>query len=113
MRVRRLPVTSRRASATSVAALHASSAGKSSVTASNAGAAYLYNGTTGALISALTGSSAGDQVGSGNIAASVPDQRKIVAAMRALELLVTIEPAMSQTAKLSHYVLPVKRASRD
>ena len=33
--------------------------------ASKAGAVYLYNGTSGALISALTGSTANDQVGSG------------------------------------------------
>jgi filamentous hemagglutinin family protein len=35
--------------------------------ATNAGAVYLYNGTTGALISALNGTSTGDQVGSGGI----------------------------------------------
>ncbi|WP_301101408.1 YDG domain-containing protein [Propionivibrio sp.] len=37
--------------------------------AANAGAAYLYNGSTGALISALTGSTASDQVGVGGITA--------------------------------------------
>ena len=37
--------------------------------ASNAGAVYLYNGTTGALISSLTGASANDQVSSGGITA--------------------------------------------
>ena len=35
--------------------------------AAAAGAVYLYNGATGALISALTGSTAGDQVGSGGV----------------------------------------------
>jgi anaerobic selenocysteine-containing dehydrogenase len=44
----------------------------------------------------------------GNPASSVPDQRKIVAALKALELLVTIDPVMSATARLSHYVLPPK-----
>ena len=33
----------------------------------NAGAVYLYNGATGAMISALTGSKAGDQIGSGGV----------------------------------------------
>jgi anaerobic selenocysteine-containing dehydrogenase len=42
----------------------------------------------------------------GNPASSVPDQRKIVAALRSLELLVSIEPYMTATAKLSHYILP-------
>ena len=35
----------------------------------NAGAAYLFNGTTGALISTLTGSTVDDQVGSGGVTA--------------------------------------------
>ncbi len=38
-----------------------------SFAASNAGAIYLYNGTTGALISTLTGSHANDQIGSSNM----------------------------------------------
>lgn len=42
----------------------------------------------------------------GNPASAVPDQRKIVGALRSLELLVTIEPFMSATARLSDYVLP-------
>jgi len=42
----------------------------------------------------------------GNPASAVPDQQRIVAALRSLELLVTIEPFMTQTARLSHYVLP-------
>ncbi len=42
----------------------------------------------------------------GNPASSIPDQRKIVAALRSLDLLVSIEPYMTQTARLSHYILP-------
>jgi anaerobic selenocysteine-containing dehydrogenase len=44
----------------------------------------------------------------GNPASSVPDQRKVVEAFRALDLLVSIEPNMTPTAKLSHYILPPK-----
>jgi anaerobic selenocysteine-containing dehydrogenase len=44
----------------------------------------------------------------GNPASSIPDQRKIVDAFRSLELLVSIEPYMTQTAKLSHYIIPPK-----
>jgi anaerobic selenocysteine-containing dehydrogenase len=44
----------------------------------------------------------------GNPASSVPDQRKVVDAFRKLDLLVSIEPNMTPTAKLSHYVLPPK-----
>jgi anaerobic selenocysteine-containing dehydrogenase len=42
----------------------------------------------------------------GNPASCVPDQRKMVRALSNLDLLVTIEPHMTPTAKLSHYVLP-------
>ena len=42
----------------------------------------------------------------GNPAVIVPDQQKIVRALRSLELLVTVEPFMTPTARLSHYVLP-------
>jgi anaerobic selenocysteine-containing dehydrogenase len=42
----------------------------------------------------------------GNPAVIVPDQQKVVRALRSLELLVTIDPFMTPTAKLSHYVLP-------
>ena len=42
----------------------------------------------------------------GNPVSSVPDQRKVVEAFRALDLLVSIEPNMTPTAKLSHYILP-------
>lgn len=42
----------------------------------------------------------------GNPASAIPDQHKVVDALRSLELLVTIDPVMSTTARLSHYVLP-------
>jgi anaerobic selenocysteine-containing dehydrogenase len=42
----------------------------------------------------------------GNPASSVPDQRKIVRALRSLDLLVCIEPTMSITAELADYILP-------
>jgi anaerobic selenocysteine-containing dehydrogenase len=42
----------------------------------------------------------------GNPASAIPDQRRIVEALRALELLVSIEPYMTTTAQLSHYILP-------
>jgi len=44
----------------------------------------------------------------GNPASSVPDQRKVVKALEALDLLVSLEPYMTTTAKLSHYILPPK-----
>lgn len=44
----------------------------------------------------------------GNPAVAVPDQRKMVSALKSLELLVSIEPVMSATARLSHYILPPK-----
>jgi anaerobic selenocysteine-containing dehydrogenase len=44
----------------------------------------------------------------GNPVSSVPDQRKVVDALRKLDLLVSIEPNMTPTAKLSHYILPPK-----
>jgi anaerobic selenocysteine-containing dehydrogenase len=47
-------------------------------------------------------------VGGGNPVTGMPDQRKTVKAFRALELLVSIEPYMTTTAKLSHYILPPK-----
>ncbi len=42
----------------------------------------------------------------GNPANCVPDQRKMVKALRSLELLVSVEPFMTPTAQLSHYILP-------
>jgi anaerobic selenocysteine-containing dehydrogenase len=45
-------------------------------------------------------------VNGGNPAASVPDQRRMVEALRDLELLVAIEPYMTVTAALAHYILP-------
>lgn len=42
----------------------------------------------------------------GNPASCVPDQRKMVRAFEALDLLVSIEPFMTATARLSHYILP-------
>jgi anaerobic selenocysteine-containing dehydrogenase len=42
----------------------------------------------------------------GNPASAVPDQMKVVKALDALDLLVSIEPYMTTTAKLSHYILP-------
>ena len=47
-------------------------------------------------------------VDGGNPASAIPDQIKLVEALRSLELLVTIDPAMTTTARLSHYVLPPK-----
>ncbi len=41
-----------------------------------------------------------------NPAANLPDQKKAVAAFESLELLVAIEPYMSATAQLAHYILP-------
>jgi anaerobic selenocysteine-containing dehydrogenase len=45
-------------------------------------------------------------VAGGNPANSLPDHRKAIAALASLELLVAIEPAMTATARLAHYVLP-------
>ena len=44
----------------------------------------------------------------GNPVTAVPDQRKVVDAFRKLDLLVSLEPYMTPTAKLSHYILPPK-----
>ncbi|KJS08220.1 MAG: hypothetical protein VR73_06175 [Gammaproteobacteria bacterium BRH_c0] len=41
-----------------------------------------------------------------NLVNSIPDQLKTTKALRSLELLVTIDPYMNETAKLSHYVIP-------
>jgi anaerobic selenocysteine-containing dehydrogenase len=45
-------------------------------------------------------------VDGGNIAVNVPDQSRMVEALRSLPLLVTIDPFMTPTAQLSDYVLP-------
>jgi anaerobic selenocysteine-containing dehydrogenase len=44
----------------------------------------------------------------GNPAVIVPDQVKMVSAFRSLELMVVIDPFMTPTAKLAHYVLPTR-----
>ena len=44
----------------------------------------------------------------GNPASAIPDQRKTVEALRSLDLLVSIEPFMTSTARVSDYVLPSK-----
>jgi len=45
-------------------------------------------------------------VAGANPVATLPDQRRVVQAFKGLELLVSIEPYMTSTAKLSHYILP-------
>ena len=45
-------------------------------------------------------------VDGGNPALAMPDQTRFVAALRALDLLVTIDPFMTATARLSHFVIP-------
>ena len=44
----------------------------------------------------------------GNPASALPDQQRAVEALASLELLVAIEPFMSTTAQLAHYILPPK-----
>src|SRR3546814_4604051 len=48
-----------------------------------------------------------------NLANIMPDQKKIVRALRSLDLLVNIEPYMNETSKLSHYILPTKMRSEE
>jgi anaerobic selenocysteine-containing dehydrogenase len=43
-----------------------------------------------------------------NVANVIPDQRKTVRALSSLDLLVSIDPFINETTKLSHYVLPTK-----
>ena len=45
-------------------------------------------------------------VSGSNPAACLPDQTKAVEALRSLELLVTVEPFLTNTAQLAHYILP-------
>ena len=42
----------------------------------------------------------------GNPALAIPDQNKIARALSSLDLLVTVEPFMSATARLAHYIFP-------
>ncbi len=44
----------------------------------------------------------------GNPVAALPNQRKVVRAFESLDLLVAVEPFMTQTARLAHYILPPK-----
>lgn len=44
----------------------------------------------------------------GNPASSFPDQRKVVDAMKALDLFITIGPYLNNSARLSHYVFAPK-----
>jgi anaerobic selenocysteine-containing dehydrogenase len=45
-------------------------------------------------------------VAGGNPALAFPDQDKVVRALRSLDLLVAIDPFLSPTARLAHYVIP-------
>ncbi len=45
-------------------------------------------------------------VNGSNPASCLPDQKRAVEAFKSLELLVTVEPYMTATAQLSHYILP-------
>lgn len=47
-------------------------------------------------------------VAGGNPAVAMPDQDKSVEALKALDLLVVIDPFMTPTARLAHYILPPK-----
>ena len=47
-------------------------------------------------------------VDGGNPVDAVPDQRRIAEALRQLDLLVCVEPFMTNTARLAHYVIPPK-----
>lgn len=47
-------------------------------------------------------------VDGGNPAMAVPDQKRMVEALRSLELLVAIDPYMTATAKEAHYIIPPK-----
>jgi len=45
-------------------------------------------------------------VDGGNPAVAMPDQARFTEALRALDLLVTIDPFMTATARLSHFIIP-------
>jgi anaerobic selenocysteine-containing dehydrogenase len=45
-------------------------------------------------------------VDGGNPINAIPGQRKVARAMQSLELLVVVDPFMTNTAKLAHYILP-------
>jgi len=45
-------------------------------------------------------------VDGGNPVLALPDQKQTIAALKSLELLVCIEPWMTPTARLAHYILP-------
>lgn len=47
-------------------------------------------------------------VSGANPASSIPDSARMAEALRALDLLVAIEPYMTATAKMAHYILPPK-----
>jgi anaerobic selenocysteine-containing dehydrogenase len=47
-------------------------------------------------------------VDGGNPATAMPDQHKAVKALKSLDVLVSVEPYMTTTARLSHYILPPK-----
>lgn len=49
-------------------------------------------------------------VNGANPAVCLPDQPKAIEGLRALDLLVSIDPYMTETAKLCHYILPPKLA---
>jgi len=65
---------------------------------------------TGTLIDEITKSGSGRIralfVDGGNPVNAIPDQRAVAQALSQLQLLVTIDPFMTSTARLSHYVLP-------
>lgn len=47
-------------------------------------------------------------VDGGNPVQCMPDQRHVIEAFKSLELLVVIEPRMTATARLAHYIIPPK-----
>lgn len=47
-------------------------------------------------------------VSAANPAVALPDQDKVIAGLKTLDLLVTIDPFMTATARLSHYIIPPK-----